>query len=246
MGATKRAMDFVNVKDGGSFRPRHVEEGEYVGKIISVEDHESKAGDAMWLFGFKRDGDERSLYPIYVGCDDKQAWKVRKMLIAAGIPVPAKRVMVDPNRLLNKTIGVYMEDDEFEGKMRSKPTDFMPPGDIQGEIDDTPEDDEDEVYERPAPKAAKKKAAPVVEEEDDEEYEDDEEEAPPVKPAKKAAPAKAARRRAEPEPEEDDDVEEDDEPEPPRRTAKKAAPAKKAAARRRPADDDDDLDLDEI
>lgn len=263
MTATKRKVDFSNVKeDGANFRPRHKPEGDYVATIVNVDDHTSNNGGEMWLFTVKVDGDERSSYPVYAGQDEKNAWKIGKMFVAAGIPVPKKLVLVDPNKLVGKTVGVFLEDDEYEGRMRSKVQDFMPVDDIQA----GDEDDDEEVYEKPAAKktTAKKKAAPVV---DDDEEEDEEEEedkpAPPKKAAKrKPAPVeddeeeeedeeprkpakKVAKRRPEPEPEDDDEEDEDDEPEPPRKkAAKKAAPAK----RRRPADDedDDDLELDDL
>jgi hypothetical protein len=262
MTATKRKVDFSNVKeDGANFRPRHKPEGDYEATIVNVDDHTSGNDNPMWLFTVKLIGDERSSYPVYAGQDEKNAWKIRKMFIAAGIPVPKKLVLVDPNKLVGKTVGVFLEDDEYEGRMRSKIQDFMPVDDIQG----GDEDDEDEVYEKPAKKsttkkkpapvedeeedededdeepapvkkAAKRKPAPVIEEEDDEEEEEDE---PPArKPAKKVA-----KRQPEPEPEDDEDDEED-EPEPPRKRAAKKAPPTK---RRRPADDeDDDLDLDDL
>lgn len=262
MTATKRKVDFTNVKDeGANFRPRHKPEGDYQATIVEVNDHTSNNGGEMWLFTIKLDGDERSSYPVYAGQDDKNAWKIRKMFIAAGIPVPKKLVLVDPNKLVGKTVGVFLEDDEYEGRMRSKIQDFMPVDDIQG----GDEDDDEEVYDKPAKKATgKKKAAPVEDEDEDEDEEepapvkkaarrksapepedddeeDEEEDEPPVKkPAKKVA-----KRRPEPEPEEDEDEDDDDdEPEPPRkRAAKKTATTK----RRRPADDeDDDLDLEDL
>jgi hypothetical protein len=252
MTATKRKVDFSNVKEeGANFRPRHKPEGDYTATIVNVDDHTSNNGGEMWLFTVKVDGDERSSYPVYAGQDEKNAWKIRKMFIAAGIPVPKKLVMVDPNKLVGKTVGVFLEDDEYEGRMRSKVQDFMPVDDVQG----GDEDDEEEVYEKPAKKATTKKKPAPVEDDDDEDDEEDEP-APPKKVARrKPAPVveededededeppvkkpvkKVAKRRPEPEDDEDDD--EEDEP-----------PVKKAAAkkRRRPADDeDDDLDLDDL
>src|SRR3954464_10268008 len=108
MTATKRKVDFSNVKeDGANFRPRHKPEGDYVATIVNVDDHTSGNDNPMWLFTVKVDGDERSSYPVYAGQDEKNAWKIRKMFIAAGIPVPKKLVLVDPNKLVGKTVGVF-------------------------------------------------------------------------------------------------------------------------------------------
>jgi hypothetical protein len=228
MPATKRKMDFTNVKDGGNFRPKRRPEGDYLAKVVKVEDSTSNAGNEQWVFTIMVKGDQRSTYPYYCGIDEKQAWKVRKMFIAAGIQVPKKMVLVDPNKLVGKEVGIVLVDDEYEGRMKSVIDEFIPVDDVTGEGDD---DDADEV-----------------EEDEVEEVE----EAPPAR--KRTAAKKTTRRRA-PEPEEEDE-EEDEEVEEelaPRRRAAKKAPAKKAAARRRapePEDDEDedvdDLDLEEL
>lgn len=144
MAATKRKMDFTNVKEGGNFSPRHVAEGDYVMKIVKVDDHKSKEGNEQWLFTLQRKGDQRSTYPYYCGCDEKQAWKIRKLFIAAGMNVPKKLVMVDPNKLVGKEIGAFLEDDEYEGRMRSKIADTFPVSDVsEPDEDDRPDDEEE-------------------------------------------------------------------------------------------------------
>jgi hypothetical protein len=172
MPATKRPMDFTNVKEGGVFNPRHVEPGDYRLKIVKVDDHTSQAGNDGWVFTLKRDGDERATYPYHCGADEKQAWKVRKLFIAAGLQVPKKRVMVDPNKLVNKTIGASLDDDEYEGRLKSVITDTFPADDVT-ESDD---DDDEEVTPPPRKRAAKKttakKAAPADDEDDDADIDD--------------------------------------------------------------------------
>lgn len=220
-------MDFTNVKEGGIFRPKHRAEGEYTAKVVKVDDHQPKDQDKEmgWVFTVTIDGDARSTYPVYAGPDEKQAWKIRKMFIAAGMNVPKKLVLVDPNKLVGKAIGVYLEDDEYEGRMRSRIADFIPVDDVTGEGDDEADEVEDDEVEEEAP------------------------------PRKRAAAKKTARRRApEPEEDEDedDDEEVDEEPAPRRRAPAKKAAAKKTTRRRAPEpedddeDDVDDLDLEEL
>lgn len=237
MPATKHSVDFTNVKEGSIFRPKHKPEGEYLARIVKVDDHQPNDKDKPmgWVFTITIDGDARSTYPVYAGPDEKQAWKVRKMFVAAGIAVPKKRVMVDPNRLAGKEIGVFLEDDEYEGRLRSRVADFLTVDEI-GEGNDEAEDEIEEEEEEEAPPARKRAAA-----------------------KKTTSTAKRRKPEPEPEPEDDeeeyDDEEEEEEPPPPprKRTAAKKAPAKKATTRRRPApepeddeDDVDDLDLEEI
>lgn len=234
MGATAKTLDFTGVKEGGDFRPRRRPEGDYYAHIVKVEDHESKSGNDTWLFTVKIDGDSRAAYPYYVGTDDNQLWKVRSMFVGAGVQVPSKRVKADPNKLVGKAIGVALEDDEYEGRIKSTIAAVFP-------IDDL-----DDALNEPG-KGASTKAKSRAAEEDDDEDDIEDEEPPARKPAKKAA----SKRRAEPEPEEDeeDEDEEDDEP-PAKASKKKPAPAKKATRRKSPPpedeDDDEDLDLDEL
>lgn len=271
MPATKRKMDFTNVKEGSNFRPRHKPEGDYPATVVDVIDGVSGAGNEQWIFTIKLDGDERSTYGVYAGVDEKNAWKIRKMFIAAGMTVPKKLVMVDPNKLVGKRIGVSLEDDEYEGRMRSKVQDYLPIDDLQPNADEVDDEDDEDLYETAPPKKrAAKKAAPVVEDDDEDEDDDDEEPAPP--PRKRAAkkapvvveddeeedeeeddepPAPPVRRKkAVPvvvEEEDDEDDEDEPAPAPRKRAAKKAAaPTRRKAAVVEEDDEDDDLDLEDI
>ena len=266
-----RTLDFTNVKESSGINPKHKEEGEYLAKITEVRDDPAKDGEAMWTWIIKPTDDASAAYPYYVKLVDNQLWKLRNLFIAAGIPLPKKAVKIDPNKVVGKIIGIVLEDDEYEGKMKSVISACLPKeelSDYDG-ADDVEEEDDDEEEEAPVSRrtAARRKAA-VVEEEDDEDEEEDEEPAPVKRgrgrPRKvvveeeedddeeeEPAPVKRGRgrpRKVAPVVEDDEDDEEEEAPAPKRRgrPAAKAAPARKPAARRRrPADDDDDdLDLD--
>lgn len=243
MVATKRKVDFSDVKEGGVFKKRPKPDGDYEGKVTAVDDHTSKAGDEGWVLTVQIKGDNRSTYPIYLSPDTKQAWKLHKVFTAAGMTVPKKLLMVDPNKLLNKTIGVTLLQEEYEGRTQSNIDDYMPVGDIQPP--DDPAMDDDEAYdEAPVRKTTRAKAKPAPVEEDEEveeeELEDEPEPTPPPrKRARKAAPA--------PEPEDDEEVEEEEPaPAPRKRAAKAAVPAQRRRAASVVEDDEDDLELDEL
>jgi hypothetical protein len=205
------------VAEGGNFRTKHREEGEYIGKIIKVEDDKSKAGNERWTFTVQVDGDARSTYPFYCEHASNQFWKIRQVLVAAGITVPRKRVGVDPNKVVNKAVGIILEDHEWNDRMSSSIAELIPVADVQ-----------DALNEDAKPTATKRRAAAPVEDEDVEDVEDDVEDETPPPPRKRA-------RKAAPPPPEDDEDDDDDPPPPPRRRAKATPP---------PADDDD-LDLDD-
>lgn len=255
MAATASAgvIDFTNVKDGGNFNTKRQPEGDYRAKITNVTDSPAKDGVAQWLFTIQVGA---GTYPYYCKHQENQFWKVRNLLVAAGMNVPKKKVKVDPNKLVGKTIAVTLEDDEYEGKMKSVVSATFPLSELDDDSvpdepddDDATEDDEDE-----APVAKKKKAAPVEDDEDDEDevgaksdglealdrtelkelIRDKELDIRVAKSMSDDDIRNAIRALDAPAPAEEDD-EEDEEPAP--KAKKKAAP--------KPADDDDD-DLEEI
>lgn len=267
-----RTLDLTNVKDASGINPKHKESGEYLGKIVEVRDDPAKDGEAMWTWIVKTTDDSTATYPYYVKLIDSQLWKLRNLFIAAGIPLPKRAQKIDPNKVVGKEIGMYLDDDEYEGKMKSVISSVMPKDELADYADgaDEVEDDDDEDEEEVAPvKRGRGRPKKVVEEEEDDDDEDEEEE---PAPKKRGRPKKVV----EPEEDDDDDEEEEDEPEPPKKRGRgrprkvaepeedddddeeeapapkrrgrpakapaKAAPVKKR--RRRTDDDDDDLDLD--
>lgn len=189
--AAAAIIDFSNVKERGNFNTKNIEPGDYVAKVTKVEQTAAKAdGEAMWVFTIVLDDHPRASYPYYCKLVDNQYWKIKNLCMAAGIDVGQRKVKLDPNKLVGKTIGVGMEDDEYEGRLKSVIIDIFPPDDIGGASDDVePEDDdlEEEEIEEPAPKKkapakkapAKKAPArkkPPVEEDDEDEDDEDEDE----------------------------------------------------------------------
>lgn len=240
MAATARNVDLTDVKEGGNFRPRRKPEGDYVAKIIKADDHQPKdKTKAMgWVLTLQVEGDARSTYPYYLSPEKNQAWKIGGIMRAAGFNMKNARIKFDPNKLVNKYVGIALVDDEYEGRLKSTIDDVFhrddvgPDADSDDEVIEEDEIDTDDEVEG--------------EDEDTEPEEEEEDEPEPTPPPRK----RTARKRApEPEPEDDEEDEEDDEPEPapaPRRRRAAAPPAKKAPARRaKPApveEDDDDLD----
>ena len=230
-----RTLDFSNVKESSGINPKHMEEGEYLAKVIEVRDDDAKDGEAMWNFLFQLEDHKTATYPYYVKLVENQLWKLRNLFIAAGVDIPKKAVKIDPNKVVGKTVCVVLEDDEYEGKLKSVIAALMPKEEFEGYEGDTApadDDEDDDEDEEPAPKKRGRPKKVVEPEEDDE---DDEEEEPA--PKKRGRPRKVVE-------EVEDDEDEDEEPAPRKkrgRPAKAAAPVKK---KRRAAEDDDDLDID--
>jgi hypothetical protein len=254
--ASKRKIDMTNVKDGSQFNSKHMPEGDYAAIVVDVMDQESKNGNDMWVYTIKLKDYPRAVYAYYCVLEEKSLFKIRHLFTAAGIDIPRKLAMIDPNRIIGKEIGVGLEDDEYDGNIRSKITAVMELEDMTvnnsaPELDDEEEELDEAIPARKEIKPAAKrtrKPAPVVEEEDDEEEEDEVDEEPePPRRTRKAAPARKAARRAPVVEDDDEEDDDEDEPEPPRKT-RKAAPRTRATStrRKRPAPVEDDEDEDEI
>ena len=191
--SSAHVVDFTNVKDSGArFNKKRVPEGEYLAKVVKVEDSPTKeTKEFQWLFTIQLVDHPTARYPYYCKLVDNQLWKIRNLLVAAGISVPKKRVKLNPSVVVGKTIGVVMEDDEYDGKMQSVIASTIPTSEVTGsaaeaddedvaddEVEDDEEvaddevvDDEDVEDDEPAPapkKKAAKKAAVVDDDELDE------------------------------------------------------------------------------
>ena len=177
--ASAKVLDFTNVKERRNFNTKHIEPGDYTAKITKVEETEAKDGEDMWVFTIVLDEHPRAAYPYYIKLVENQFWKVRLLLSAVGINAGQRKVKIDPNKLVGKILGVAMEDDEYEGRLKSVVQEVFPADDVTGPAEDDEEPEEDDLEEEEAPKkkapakkTAAKKKPPV--EEDDEDEEDDE------------------------------------------------------------------------
>lgn len=206
--AKKRVLDFTNVKERGLYNPVQQEEGDYRATITTCMEQDSSKGDAMWVFGLKLDGSKTAVYPYYCVLNEEQLWKVRNLIEATGKKVPKKRLAFEPQSIVGKDVGISLQDDEYDGKMKSVIQNIFPASELDDDsapADDTDDDDiEDEE---------------VEDELDDDEDEEEEEPEPPKKkkkaatPAKKAPVKKAPAKKKKAAPVEDDDDEDVDDDE---------------------------------
>jgi len=78
---------------------------------------------------------------------DKALWRVRQTLEALGVQVPSKKVKVDPRKMVGKEAAITLEDEEYEGKVRSRVVDCFLKSEyeeLQDTDDEDLDDDEDE------------------------------------------------------------------------------------------------------
>lgn len=113
----KISIDFSDVK-APSFSPAHQAPGVYNAEINGVEMAKTKSDNTdMLVFAIKA-GSGR--YPYYCKIVPNQLWKLRELIEAAGTKVPSKVVQVDPAKYVGAKINVELEDDTYNGKLRSR------------------------------------------------------------------------------------------------------------------------------
>lgn len=170
MSASSKNIDFSGVKDGGNFNRRRIPAGDYLATITKIEDAEAKDGIFQYLVSVKINKLPASVFPYYCKLQENQLWKLRNLLIAAGLTIPKKRMKVDPNRVINRVIGVTIEDDEYDGKEQSTIAGIFPAAELADGYDGEPDEPEEEEVEEDEEDILE---AEVVEEDDEEEEEEE-------------------------------------------------------------------------
>lgn len=138
--ATRRTLDFTNVKDRGQYNPKRKPAGDYRAKIVGVTERESSKGNPMWEYAVKLTSDESAVYPERCVLIESSLWRLRNLLQACGMAVPKKKVTVDPSKIVGREIGVTLEDDEYEGKEKSTISAVFKASEL---TEDEPEGDDD-------------------------------------------------------------------------------------------------------
>ena len=144
---SKITLDFSNVSEGSTFSPRRLPEGTYLATLAKVESKTSKAGNPMLVYTIIPVEHPTAVYPYYIVLDEKQLWKFRALLLAAGKDVPKRKVTVDPESIVGKQIMIDLEDDEWEGREKSTIAGvFKPsPEEVSSDNSDEIEFDIDEI-----------------------------------------------------------------------------------------------------
>lgn len=163
-------VDFTGVKDRSGFNPVHQEAGDYRGVIKDVnEGQATTSGNKLITYTIADAERPSATYRYSCTLTDKSLWKLRNLLVAAGVKVPQKKIKLTAailSKIVGEEIGISLDDHEYEGKMSSEIVNVFP-------ADDLPEDEPAPTPKVAAKKpAAKGKAAPAAEEAEEDEDED--------------------------------------------------------------------------
>ena len=238
--AKKIKIDFTKTEDSSSWNTKQIPEGLHAAKVASVQETEAKDGTDMLLFGFKLKEPKYKTrnFPFYCKLQQNQLWKLRDLLVAAGETVPKRALNIDPNKIVGRDIVIEVEDDTYNGNVRSTVVgtyassilEDESPAEDEDEDEDFLDDGTDDTYDIEEEDLSEDEEEDWLEDDEDEELDDEEDE--------------DLEDDEELDDEDWEDEEEDIEPKPEpmkvptrRAPAKKApakAPAKRPAARKRP------------
>lgn len=142
-------IDFSNVTEGSGIRPKQLPAGEYAATIKDVKAGNSKkTGTPQWCFLISPKSHPGAIYPYYCQLTAEQAWKIRQVLVAVGVSAPKSVKTIDASKLIGKDLGIILEDDEYEGKLKSVIDSLIPLAEVdEGDApaaDDEDDSDEDE------------------------------------------------------------------------------------------------------
>lgn len=141
-------IDFSKVEDSSGIRPRHLPSGEYIATIKNVEANKSKAGNPQWVFHISPEEHPGAVYPYYCTLSIEQAWKIKQILAGVGVSVPKSVKQINASKLIGKQLGIVLEDDEYNGKMKSVIDTIIPVSEVV-ENDTPAADDDDEDDDMP-------------------------------------------------------------------------------------------------
>lgn len=142
--ALKVSVDFTNVKDSSGINPKQMPEGDYAAIIKKVEEVEKKDKSGKQLLFTIGLLDHASVsYPYYCGYEANVLWKLRNLMISSGVNAPKKAFSFDAEKLVGKKLAVTLEDDEYDGKMKSVIAAVFPMSELEAEVDEEPAADAD-------------------------------------------------------------------------------------------------------
>ena len=141
---TKISIDFSDVK-APAFSTVYQAPGVYNAEITGWKMTKTKSDNTdMLVFAIKA-GSGR--YPYYCKIVQNQLWKLRELIEAAGTEVPSKVVQIDPAKYVGAKINVELEDDTYNGKLRSRVARVAPFSEVEHKVEEVQQDVEDDFGE---------------------------------------------------------------------------------------------------
>ena len=184
--AKKIKIDFSTTEESSSWNTKQIPEGLHAAKVASVQETEAKDGTDMLLFGFrlKEPKYKTRNFPFYCKLQQNQLWKLRDLLVAAGETVPKRALNINPNKIVGRDIVIEVEDDTYNGNVRSTVVSTYAssiledeaPADGEDEDEDFLDDGAEDTYDIEEEDLNEGEEEDWLEDEEDEDLEDEEDE----------------------------------------------------------------------
>jgi hypothetical protein len=167
--AKKIRLDFSKVEERSGWNTKEIPEGVHEMKIVSVEVGEAKDGTDMITYGLVPTNPKYKtrLFPYYCKLQQNQLFKIRDLLVAAGISVPKKVTSIDPEAPVGKIVAAEVSDETGQYAGRSS---------IDGIYDRSIAEDDNDAGDEPDDEVEDDEVEDEVDEEEDFDDEEDSEE----------------------------------------------------------------------
>lgn len=182
----KLHIDFGGVEKDIRKRGKKIPEGDYLCKITKGKVTKNKDGNGrhiLWSFQVIEDVKGNKKHkgaPLWTRTSLKPEalFSLRNLIFAASDGkknVAGKALDFNPDSLAGSKVGVTVEHEEYDGKMRNNVVDVLPPSQLVDE-DDEDEEDEEEEEDEDEDEEDEEDEDEEEEDEDEEEEDDDEDE----------------------------------------------------------------------
>lgn len=163
--AKKIRLDFSKVEERSGWNTKEIPEGVHEFKIVGVNVGEAKDGTDMLTYALIPTNAKYKTrrFPYYCKLQQNQLFKIRDLLVAAGISVPKKVTSIDPEAPVGSIVAAEVSDEVGQYAGRSS---------IDGIYDRSIIDDEDQVDDGDE-EEVEDESDEADEVEDDEEFEDE-------------------------------------------------------------------------
>lgn len=148
--AKKIRLDFSKVEERSGFNTKEIPEGVHEMKVVAVDVGAAKDKTDMLTYHLVPTDPRYKTrrFPYYCKIQENQMFKIRDLLVAAGIKVPKSVLNLDPEQPIGKLVAAEVSDESNPQYAGRSTIDGIYGTDILGDDAGSPaDDDEDEVDE---------------------------------------------------------------------------------------------------
>lgn len=119
-------VDFSGVESGGS---RHVEDGEYLAQVVSVEQQEGESSGQpylAWKWKIIEEGDAKNA-TVYdnTSLTPQALWRLRNLLESIGEEVPDGRMRLVLDKYVGRKCRIEVTNETYQGKQKPRVTAYL-------------------------------------------------------------------------------------------------------------------------